>query len=123
MNRATERVITKYDYYQQNRKKIWTIGAGVLFLLLLFSVLFFTKTVTAERNTERIKLVTSIEVKKGDTLWDIASMYITDEYDNVNDYIEEIKESNRMVDDEIHAGSYIIIPYYADAEELLVAEQ
>ena len=70
-------------------------------LLLIFSISFITKTVTASREGERIKLVTSIEVKSGDTLWGIAAEYMSDEYDDLNQYIEEIKTSNRMINDEI----------------------
>ena len=33
---------------------------------------------------------------------------------NMNEYIEEIKDSNGMVSDTIHTGNFIIVPYYAD---------
>ncbi len=115
MNRATIIIAEGQDYYQNNRKRVWTIGVIILAFLVIFSVGFITKTVTAQRYTDRIKLVTSIEVKKGDTLWSIASNYISDEYDDMNEYIEEIKGSNGMTSDHIRAGNFIIVPYYADA--------
>jgi LysM repeat protein len=98
-----------------NRMKVRFIAAVFLFLLLILSVCFFTKTVTAQRSYSRSKLVASIEVKKGDTLWSIASEYMSDDYVDVNEYIDEIKASNGLTSDEIHAGNYIIVPYYADA--------
>lgn len=98
-----------------SRRRIWMVGTIILALLILFSLYFFSKTVTAQRDGERAKIVTSIEVKKGDTLWSIASRYITDEYDDINDYIDELKDSNGLTSDTIHAGSYIIVPYYVDA--------
>jgi len=98
-----------------NKKRTVIIGIVALFVLIIFSAYFFSKTVTAERNTERTKLVTSVEIKKGDTLWSIASDYMTDEYDDLIEYIEEIKDSNGMISDTIHIGNYIIIPYFADA--------
>ncbi len=117
MNRAADYILEGSRYYHLNKKRIWRYGIAVLLLVIIFSVFFITKTVTAQRAADRMKLVTTIEVKKGDTLWDIASVYFTEEYDDLNEYIEEIKDSNGMVSDEIHAGNYIIIPYYADDSE------
>jgi cell division protein YceG involved in septum cleavage len=117
MNRTADYIMEGSRYYQLNKKRIWKFGMAVLLLVVIFSVFFITKTVTAQRAADRTKQVTTVEVKKGDTLWDIASLYFTDEYDDLNEYIEEIKDSNGLVSDEIHAGNYIIIPYYADASE------
>lgn len=115
MSRTTQIMIEGQNYYQYNKKRVWIAGIAVLFVLIFLSIGFFAKTVTAERDGERVKLVTSVEIKKGDTLWSIASEYISDEYDNVSDYIKEIKQSNGMNSDEIHSGNYIIVPYYVDA--------
>ena len=120
MNRAADYIMNGSRYYQLNKKRIWRYGIAVLLLVVVFSVFFITKTVTAQRAVDNAKLVTTIEVKKGDTLWDIASLYFTDEYNDLNEYIEEIKDSNGMVSDEIYAGNYIIIPYYAEASDYTV---
>jgi hypothetical protein len=117
MNRTADYIMEGSRYYQLNKKRIWKFGMAVLLLVVIFSVFFITKTVTAQRAADRTKLVTTVEVKKGDTLWDIASLYFTDEYDDLNEYIKEIKDSNGLVSDDIHAGNYIIIPYYVDASE------
>jgi nucleoid-associated protein YgaU len=86
------------------------------FLLLLCSVIlsFFLicTSVTAEKSTDRIKTVTSVKIEKGQSLWDIARKYMTDEYKDMNSYIKEIKESNGLISDTIHEGQYIIVPYY-----------
>ncbi|MDF2944679.1 MAG: hypothetical protein K0S01_3537 [Herbinix sp.] len=115
MNRTVNILVESHDYYRLNKKRIWMLGAALLCVLILFSVLFITKTVTAQRNVDRAKLVTSIEVKKGDSLWSIASEFMTDEYDDMNEYIKEIKDSNGMDSDDIHVGNFIIVPYYVDA--------
>ncbi len=122
MNRASDRRIEGNAYYQMNRKRLWMIGSLVLVVLVIFSVFFMTKTVTAQREGERSKQVVCIEIKKGDTLWSIASQYMTEEYEDMNEYIEEIMESNGLLTDEIHAGNYIIVPYYAEVTTLVMAE-
>jgi hypothetical protein len=117
MNRTVNMMLERQNNYQMNmnKRRLWMIGIALLFLLLLFSLYFFSKTVTAQRYEERVKLVTSIEVKKGDTLWSIAERYITDEYDNLHEYIDEIMSSNGLASDTIHVGSHIIVPYYVNA--------
>lgn len=115
MNRTANIMMEGQMYYQTNKKRIWTLGAIILLLVIIFSVSFVTKTVTAQRSSSRTKLVTSIEVKHGDTLWSIASDFMSEEYEDLNEFIDEIKDSNGISTDEIHAGNYIIVPYYADA--------
>ena len=102
-------------YRAAARRRMWIIGALILIIVVMFSLFFFSKTVTAQGRRDRVKLVTSVEVKKGDTLWSIASGYMTCEYDDMNEYVEEIKESNGLTSDTIHAGNYIIVPYFADS--------
>ena len=59
------------------------------------------------------KYYTSIEIMKGDTLWSIASEYMTSEYDSIQDYIDEVKDLNNLGADDIHIGQYLMIPYYS----------
>jgi hypothetical protein len=115
MNRTANIMMESQNYYRENKKRIWILGAAILLGVVLFSVLFITKTVTAQREGNRAKLVTSIEVKNGDTLWSIASDFISDEYNDMNEYISEIKVSNGMASDNIRVGNYIIVPYYVNA--------
>lgn len=66
-----------------------------------------------EDTTSDYKYYTSIEIQHGDSLWSIAETYVSDEYDSIQDYIDEIKEINHIDGDTITQGSYICIPYYA----------
>lgn len=115
MNNTFLNMDEKQGKRPMDRRRVLLVGTGVLLAAILFSIVFVTKTVTAKQNGFRIKRVASIEIQKGDTLWSIASDYITDEYEDVNEYIEEIKFSNGLTSDTIHAGNYIIVPYYTDA--------
>ena len=40
---------------------------------------------------------------------------MTDDYDDINEYILEVKNTNGLSTDTIHAGHYLIVPYYVDA--------
>lgn len=97
-----------------NNNKAFLVVIGIVCLFILIAAGLISTTVTAQREIARYKRVTSVEVKKGDSLWSIASNYMTDEYRDINEYIKEIKSSNGLVSDTIHAGNYIIVPYYTD---------
>ena len=61
------------------------------------------------------KVVESIVIEDGDTLWDIANDYI-ERYDmqeiyRTKDLVYEIKEINHISEDYIRAGNYVIVPY------------
>ena len=61
------------------------------------------------------KVVESIVIEDGDTLWDIANDYI-EKYDmqeiyRTKDLVYEIKEINHISEDYIRAGNYVIVPY------------
>jgi cell division protein YceG involved in septum cleavage len=96
------------------KQKFWIYGVCLLVFLCLFSVCFFRITAAAEKNTQREKIITSVEIKRGDTLWSIAKSYVSNEYADVGEYIEEIKRSNGLSSNTIHTGNYIIVPYYVD---------
>lgn len=64
-------------------------------------------------NENNYKYYTSIEIKNGDTLWNIASEYITEEYASLQEYVTEVKCLNGMQGDSIRSGQFLIIPYYS----------
>lgn len=85
-------------------------------ILLTFCIILLIwnpKSVTVDaKNNNRIKTVTSIQIRKGDSLWGIAGEYLTEEYTNRNDLIEEIKRCNGISSDIIHEDRYLLIPHY-----------
>lgn len=91
----------------------------LIFIITIISVFFIIlliwnpEGVTANaKDNNRIKTVTSIQIHKGDSLWSIAGEYITEEYSDRNDFIEEIKRCNGISSDMIHEGGYILVPHY-----------
>lgn len=96
-----------------NKKKNLTITIMVVLSILLISLGIVSKTVIASnKSDENSKVIASIQIEKGDTLWGIAVKYYTDDYDNVKEYINEIKQCNGLASDTIHAGQYLIIPHF-----------
>jgi cell division protein YceG involved in septum cleavage len=104
-------------YNHIKRKKHYLVLFGFcIATILVISLLLLSTNVNAERLKSSTKHITSIQIEKGDTLWSIASQYITDDYNDMNDYIKEIKQTNGLTSDTIHEGKYLVIPYYAQGE-------
>lgn len=81
--------------------------------VIVGSVIFGTFRTEAAPSETHYKYYTSIRVEKGDTLWTIADAYMTEEYENISDYIGEVCNINRISGDTIHAGQYLTVPYYS----------
>lgn len=60
------------------------------------------------------KYYTSVKIESGDTLWNIASEYIDNFNISKEEYIDEVCSLNGISENEIHAGDYIVVPYYSN---------
>lgn len=83
-----------------------------LFMLFCVSALLIAFSSFADAHNTREKYYTSVMVESGDTLWTLADEYASLEYRDYNAYIKEVKDLNHISSDDIHAGSYLILPYY-----------
>jgi len=95
------------------QKRVAVLFCSIVAVIMICSVMFgaiHTQAAPAELTN---KYYTSIQIESGDTLWAIANEYITDEYTDMNEYIREVCSINHISEDEIHAGQYIVVPYYA----------
>lgn len=69
-----------------------------------------TRTATEQlNNTSNHKYYRSIEIQRGDTLWEIAKDTMTSEYNSISEYIKVLKEINGLDSDEIQAGRMLIV--------------
>lgn len=105
------------------RKQIVRRKRLILFMLTILIILgvgmcfgSMSSKAGADRKVEPVsyKYYTNIEVADGDSLWNIASEYITDDYDSIDQYIKEVKQINSMDSDVVQSGQYITVPYYSE---------
>lgn len=102
------------------KRFLFVFLVAVVFFMMNFMLPWNTAEVSAKdsmRINER-KFFTTYVVEKDDTLWDIANSYMTDEYDSIYEYINEVMESNHLENTNIKYGQMLILPYYADAPTL-----
>ncbi len=99
-----------------HKKQIIALFGFIFAVIFILFLLLAPTDVTAQKLKESKKEIVSIQINKGDTLWSIASRYMTDDYKDMNTYIDEIKETNGLSSDTIHEGSYIVVPYFAQGE-------
>ena len=84
-----------------------------VFMLVFFMFRTFNCKVSAGESAPMVKYYTSVLVRQGDTVTDIANKYMSSEYKSLNEYIEEVRHMNCLTEDcKIHSGEYIIVPYY-----------
>lgn len=90
---------------------------SIVFFIVLagIAVAAFTgsRSVVGAKDT-RAKRFTSIQVKKGDSLWSIAKERMGDDYYSVEDYIDEVCEANHIYDGKITEDMYLVVPYYTE---------
>lgn len=98
--------------YQRAAVIILTAGIILCGVLLGSSIMASGKSRASDEMVS-FKYYTSIQIEQGDTLWSIASDYMSPEYDSIQEYIAEVKELNQLGPDDIHSGQYLTIPYYS----------
>lgn len=99
--------------FQQKIAVVTLTILAILGCILLGSSIMEVGNSKAADEDNTYKYYTSIQIEPGDSLWSIASQYISEEYDSMQDYVDEVKSLNGLGDDEIHSGQFLIIPYYS----------
>ena len=96
-------------------------------MILLFAALFiittgsivcgsiFSSAKNPATDVSQYKYYKSITIKQGDSLWSIAQEYRTDEYEDIQEYIDELIQLNGLTSKTIHEGQHLVVAYY-DAE-------
>jgi len=97
------------------KRRMILLLAMILFITIgsvIFGSIFSSAQANAEESGMEYKYYKSIIIKGGDTLWNIAKEYQTDEYESTQDYINELKELNNLSSDAIHEGQHLMVVYY-----------
>lgn len=102
---------------QKRNLQLRAAAALLSFVAVIFLLIFhFTPQNTqadSEPKAPTYKYYTSIRVSSGDTLWDIANEYRTEEYSSIFSYISEVRKINHLKSNQITDGMYLCVPYYS----------
>lgn len=110
------------EYTRNRRRKIVRRQKTMLFAAMLFLTIIglsfcfsFITNADAVQTPHRYKYYTDVTVEWGDSLWDIAAEYMTEEYDSASAYVREVQKLNDIWNiHEIYSGQKLIVPYYSD---------
>ena len=80
-----------------------------LMIILIIGIFFQTNEIQGAMTTPN-KTYKTIIIKKEDTLWNIASEYMDENYYNYDTYISEVVSINQMKDTTIYSGETMVIP-------------
>ncbi len=91
----------------------------VVFMIAAFCSGLFGRTRLNARAEEKTQqqlncYYTSIQIKKGDNLWDIAEQYCVGSNYSKKEYVEELKRMNGLCSEQIHSGEYLTIVYFSE---------
>ncbi len=101
---------------QREIRRIFILAGIAVVLVLGFALSYraFLSHANTEIDSISYKYFTSIQIEPGDTLWNLADRYADQEhYDSREVYITEVMAMNHMTDEDLSAGSYLILPYYS----------
>ncbi len=105
---------------QRARRTFFFLLALTLIVVFGIGFGFGTLMTRAEEpeKTPAYKYYSNIEIKSGDTLWDIADTYMDRAYyENRSDYISEVMKINGLSSDKLISGESLIVPYYSVVQQ------
>lgn len=111
------RVNSRSSFMFGRSKRTGLLLAAAVFLLAA-SGFFGMDRINAKADNEKTSAVqkyyTSIEIQDGDSLWSIAAQYKEKSGKTTGELVDELKQMNSLSEDTIHAGHYLVIPYYLE---------
>lgn len=102
--------------HRRERRRRMKNMAVLLLAAICLAVLFAAScSAISTKAGSGFKYYTQITVEPGDTLWDIAGVYMDGNvYRDKNSYIAEVRSINHLDEEEtIQAGRRLIVPYYS----------
>ncbi|MCR5098792.1 MAG: LysM peptidoglycan-binding domain-containing protein [Lachnospiraceae bacterium] len=101
----------------QARSPLYVLFAVMAVVLVCIVLSIAVLPAFAGASSTREKRYSDYEIRQGDSLWSIAAEYSCPEYSDSERFIREVMQINHLTDpDSIHAGSFLVIPYYVDVK-------
>ena len=101
---------------QRKVRKLIAALLMAMVVVMIMTVGIAHHSVAANDTPARVKYYTHIVVKQGDTLWNIAERYYSDEYKDYKSYMAEVRKINHLETNRIFTGHTLVVPYYAAAD-------
>ena len=117
-------LMTRFEYserriinnrYRRNRqlKQRLLISAFVLTLFVVLAFILFSTKSMASNDEALYKYYKSVQIKSGDTLYDLSLEYVNPTMNDTESFINEVMYINNLDEDyHLYEGNYIIVPYY-----------
>lgn len=103
---------------REAKRRMRNMVVVVLMVLAFLSGFFGHTLLSAHAEEEYVRPLnryyTSIQLRKGDSLWNIAERYREGSGYTPKEYIEELKRMNGLEDEQIHYGEYLTVVYFAE---------
>ncbi len=96
---------------RQAAKRNMFILLFTLLMIVIGSIVFGSTFSDAKNDMESEKMYMSIEIEKGDSLWEIAQEY-REPGCSTKEYVDELIALNNLSSDNIQEGQHLIVSYY-----------
>lgn len=90
------------------KRAVLLISGFILLCFITVSFLYF-KSAAHENSFSDDKLYRSVQIEKGDSLWSIANRYMTEDYTDIDQYMDELRDLNNLESDTLIEGNYLSV--------------
>jgi len=108
----------KNQSFFSNKAHLSVICFSIIFMLLIIcsGIIIANAAVSDDFKSDQNKYYTSISIEKGDTLWSIASNYVSGPK-TISNYVNDLKTINNLQTDCIYQGQNLIVYYYSTEQK------
>jgi len=92
------------------------ISIVIMLIIICSGLIIANAAVSDDAKSDQNKYYTSISIEKGDTLWSIASNYVSGTK-TISNYVNELKEINHLQTDCIYQGQNLIVYYFSTEQK------
>lgn len=97
---------------RRTRRRFFASCLMLLTLVIAVTGHSMLTTLAEEEPVDGIAYYSSIEIKEGDSLWEIAGRYRKGSRMTTQEYVQQLRRMNGLEGDTIHTGAHLTIVYY-----------